>query len=208
VKRDEFLARISEKVGFGSTEEAEAAVNAVMEVLGETLRHSELTRIKAELPAWLGSALSGAIHDEVLSASSFFDRVATRENVGGGSSREHVGVILETVAAQLSPATRGWLRDALPAEMRPLLEGRGPIPSPARHAHDERPTLAGGRPGSRHPVSEATPERTQHHSVTTADNPHADSKMSSSSGLTQDQLDETLATGHPGSDRPLSDSED
>lgn len=209
MKRDEFLQRISEQVGFGSPEDAEAAVKAVMEVLGETLRRGEITRIGAELPPWLATMLPGDIHDEPLSAASFFDRVATREDVGTGIAREHVGVILRTVAAQLSSAAQAWLRGALPAEMHPLLEPRSPSPSPARPHHaDDRSTLSAGRPGSLHPVGSSEPNRSQHHSVVGSNNPHGDSKLSSSSGLTQEQLDESLAKGHPGSDRPLSDSED
>jgi hypothetical protein len=64
-------------------------------------------------------------------------------------------------------------------------------------------TLATGRPGSQHPVSEAHPETAQERSVVNAENPHAETKLSSSRGTTQERRAETLATGAPGSHRPL-----
>jgi hypothetical protein len=57
-------------------------------------------------------------------------------------------------------------------------------------------------------VSESSAERAQQHSLAAATNPHDDSKVSSTAGMTQEQIGESLATGHPGSDKPLSDSED
>ena len=49
-------------------------------------------------------------------------------------------------------------------------------------APEVRDALADGRPGSRHPVSEASPaHRAQEHSVVHEDNPHGDRKLSSGS---------------------------
>jgi hypothetical protein len=75
------------------------------------------------------------------------------------------------------------------------------------HLEPGRGTLAEGRPGSHHPLSEARPERAHSHSVVRADNPHGDTKLSSAVGFTQEREQETLAAGHPGSDRPLSEWE-
>jgi hypothetical protein len=80
-------------------------------------------------------------------------------------------------------------------------------PSPAHPSHGDGHTVALGHAGSQHPVSTSSADRTQSNSVAAAD-PHGDVKLSSSSGLTQEQVDESLATGHPGSDRPIVDSED
>lgn len=56
--------------------------------------------------------------------------------------------------------------------------------------------LSEARPGSRHPVSEAAPKDAQQHSVA-EDNPHGDTKLSSTDGLTQEREHETLAEGEP-----------
>jgi hypothetical protein len=64
-----------------------------------------------------------------------------------------------------------------------------------------RRTLSEGKPGSRHPLSEARLDRAQSNSVARADEPHADTKLSSARGLTQERLHETLAVGRPGPKR-------
>ena len=79
-----------------------------------------------------------------------------------------------------------------------------PAPIPAVRAR-EQTTLAAARPGSHHPLSEARPDRAHRESVARADNPHGDTKLSSSPGLTQEREDDSLARGHPGSHRPLTD---
>lgn len=56
-------------------------------------------------------------------------------------------------------------------------------------------TLADGKPGSRHPLSEANPSHGQSHSVAESANPHADTKLSSSKGTTQEREKEDLAEG-------------
>ncbi|HLM72216.1 MAG TPA: hypothetical protein VK459_05985 [Polyangiaceae bacterium] len=58
--------------------------------------------------------------------------------------------------------------------------------------------------GSGHPLSEARFEPAHTHSVARSDNPHEDTKLSSSRGLTQERLEDTLAEGKPGSDKPIS----
>ena len=50
------------------------------------------------------------------------------------------------------------------------------------------------------------PERA--HSVARSENPHADSKLSTASGLTQEILHETLAEGKPGPSRKVADTQD
>jgi hypothetical protein len=82
--------------------------------------------------------------------------------------------------------------------------------SPDQVRPSERPdnrwdnTLASGRPGSRHPISDARPNRAHAHSVARSDNPHGDTKLSSSHGFTQERENETLADGRPGPKRTLS----
>lgn len=86
----------------------------------------------------------------------------------------------------------------------------GPLDRRDTPSPDERPaeppsgrTLADGRPGHRHPISEADARRPQAGSV--ADQTaHADSKLSSSRGISTERHGESLADGHPGSDNPIS----
>jgi hypothetical protein len=103
------------------------------------------------------------------------------------------------VAEAISPATRHRLHEALPEPMGALFTPHEPRER-FEHVHldPSHHTLAEGRPGSRHPLSEARLERAHTHSVARADNPHEDTKLSSTTGLTQEREQETLATGHPG----------
>ena len=55
-------------------------------------------------------------------------------------------------------------------------------------------------------MSEARPETAHAESVARSDDPHADTRLSSSQGMTQERRGETLAEGRPGSDRPVSET--
>jgi hypothetical protein len=95
----------------------------------------------------------------------------------------------------------------LPAALGVLFALPEPSP-PAAHRPSSRPaghprTVAEGHTGSNRPLSESAPERAHAHSVAKNPNPHADTKVSSSEGPTQEREDETLASGRPAR-RPLS----
>jgi hypothetical protein len=135
-------------------------------------------------------------------------RVARREGVRLGLAVEHTGVVCQAVAEALSPAALYRLREALPEPMGALFSPRAPGER-FEHVHldPSHHTLAEGRPGSQHPLAETRVERAQTDSVVRADNPHEDTKLSSATGLTQEREQETLAAGHPGSSRPLSEAD-
>ncbi|HEU4729833.1 MAG TPA: hypothetical protein VFT22_18180, partial [Kofleriaceae bacterium] len=99
------------------------------------------------------------------------------------------------------------IRAAVPASLATLLEAMAEpseselLPPPAWQR--PRETLAGGRPGSHHPVSEAHGPGAHTDSIA-ADNPHSATKLSSSSGTTQERHHETIAEGQPGYKTPIS----
>jgi uncharacterized protein (DUF2267 family) len=175
----------------------------VLGVLGERLRRSDVEALGEDLPDRLAEALRGPVHGQDFDLAEFHARVARREEVRSGFAAEHTGVVCQVLAESLSPATLRRLRDALPEAMGALFTPREPAePFEYVHLDPSRRTLAEGRPGSRHPLSEAHPERAHSHSVARAANPHEDTKLSSSAGLTQEREHETLATGHPRVLRP------
>jgi hypothetical protein len=77
--------------------------------------------------------------------------------------------------------------------------------SPPPGANRRRDTLAEGRPGSHHPVSSAHRPGAQSESLA-ADNPHAATKLSSTTGTTQERHRATLAEGRPGTPYPIAGS--
>lgn len=203
---EELIQRISDRTGLDSRE-AERAAFAVLSVIGERLSRRAAEELAGELPIRIGGFLFGRDHGQEFGLQELHARVAAREDVRLGFAIEHTAVICETVAEALSAGALYCLRQALPEEMARLftLPPRAPRFERIRvDAH--RHTLAEGRPGSGRPLYAARFDRAHSHSIALADNPHADTKLSSSPGLTQERERETLATGKPGSDRPLSET--
>ena len=199
MKRDHFLARVRQFAGLHTRAEGESAMHAVFAALHDTLSTSEIDRLAAQLPNWLAGMLHASCgHKRV----SFFDEVATEEGIEIGFAREHAGVVLQALDEELTPEGKVYLRQILPSELATLLIRRSASATPPRQRQGS--TLASGRPGSRHPVSEARLDRAHGQSVARTDDPHRDTKLSESHGATQERLDETLAEGHPGPKRPLS----
>ncbi len=202
---DEFLSHVADRTGLPGLEAAERTVRAVLETLGERLSWPLIQAVAEDLPAPLAASLRGVTPHQDFNLAEFHARVASRAGVRPGLAVEHTGVVCQLVAEALTPGSLHRLREALPAPMSVLFTSREPD-APFEHVHldPSRRTLAEGRPGSQHPLSEAQPERAHSQSVARADNPHGDTKLSSSTGLTQEREEETLAAGHPGSDRPVS----
>lgn len=196
---DELLSHVVERAGLSGPEEAERTVRAVLEVLSERLAWQELQALAEELPAPLARDLRGEGYPQDFDLEALYARVARREELRLGIAMEHTGVVCQVLADALSPAVLHRLHEALPEPMGALFTPHEPRER-FEHVHLDpgHGTLAEGRPGSRHPVSEARPERAHTHSVARTDNPHEDTKLSSSTGLTQERERETLATGHPG----------
>jgi uncharacterized protein (DUF2267 family) len=196
---DELLSHVAERAGLPGLEAAKQTVRAVLEVISERLAWSEIQALTEDLPAPLAESLHGGGSHQDFDLAELHARIARREEIRLGFAVEHTGVVCQMVAEALSPATLHRLREALPQPMAALFTPPEPREH-FEHVHVETShrTLAEGRPGSRHPLSEARPERAHTHSVAREDNPHEDTKLSSTTGLTQEREQETLATGHPG----------
>ncbi|MFP2907556.1 DUF2267 domain-containing protein [Pyxidicoccus sp. 3LFB2] len=197
---DEFLSRVTERTGLSGPEEAARTTRAVLEVVGERLTRGELQVLTEDLPAPLSETLWSGAHGQDFDLAELYARVAGREQVREGFAVEHTGVVCQVLSEALSEAALHRLHEDLPGPLGALFS---PRESRERfeYVHLEparRHTLAEGRPGSQHPVSESRPERAHAHSVARSDNPHEDTKLSSTSGLTQEREHATLATGHPG----------
>ncbi|MCY1075933.1 DUF2267 domain-containing protein [Archangium lansingense] len=203
---DELLSHVAEHAGLPGRQEAERTVRAVLEVLGERLSWPVVQALAEDLPDSLAAGVRGVAPHQDFNLAELHARVADRMGLPLGVAVEHTGLVCQFLTEALSPGTLHRVREALPEPMSALFTPREPVEGfeyvrlkPGHH------TLAEGRPGSQHPVSEVRPERAQSHSVVRADNPHGDTKLSSAAGLTQEREEETLASGHPGSDRPVND---
>jgi uncharacterized protein (DUF2267 family) len=208
------MRRIADLSGLDTTEEAAAVLQATLVAMGQRLAPDVRDTIAAALPDEIGAVLrrsESELESESESESEFFDRVRRREGVSLGFAREHAQGVCRALGEILPGEALRALEEALPASFAELFH---PPPPPApppgyRVAKSERHhTLATGRPGSRHPLSESRPPTAQSHSVVREANPHADTKLSSASGLTQERLEESLATAHPSKGRRISNASD
>lgn len=209
---EELLARLAE-AGLADRASAERALRLTLSVLGQRLTDDEALALCACLPEDLARIVEQSEYsdyDGAFDAVELYDRVRRRAKQPAGVVHEQVNIVLAAIGRDLDDDVRRRLVRALPAPIGDMLVPRHLAPPPPHVAPSHAPplsTLAGGRPGSRHPIAEAGPSRGQTHSVAANDDPHAETKLSSSRGLTQERMRESLATGHPPAPaRPLADA--
>ncbi|MDC3960034.1 DUF2267 domain-containing protein [Polyangium jinanense] len=206
-----FLDEVAWRGGLGETSLVRAMSEAVLRAFAETLVPDEARALAHALPEPLAAFLLDGPHLGNLSEEALYRRVADREGTLLGFAIEHTRLVLGVLGEKLPETTRLRLRRHLTPELGELLAPREPLPPPPVHLrrpHEPKlgkgNTLATGRPGSQKPLSEARPERAHAESVVRAENPHQETKLSSSCGLTQEREHETLAEGEPGPRRPVS----
>lgn len=210
-RKEDLLERIVQLAGLDTTQEASAALRATLTALGERLLDEDRDIVAGALPPELGVILRSAKFRGSFDVADFFDRVRRSEGVSLGFAREHAEVVCRAVAEALEEEARLRMEGALPDSFAELF--RVPLPSEPPPAHplgqsERHHTLATGRPGTRHPVSESRAEVAQAHSVVREANPHAETKVSSARGLTQEQVGESLASAQPDSRRTISKASD
>jgi len=205
---DRFLEQVKERTGLASRATIETAVRAVTEALGALIDHAHRDDLAKHLPPPLAQMLRGAPSDPDADASAFLRRVAGAEHLPAGFAVEHATAILETIGSSLHPSVRRQFATRLPEEMRDWIEPRRLTsrPPPPQEHRPEPSHLSNARPGSEHPISEAHPPGAQSQSVAATRDPHADTRLSSAHGTTQEREHEDLASGQPGPSRPLSDA--
>ncbi|HVH40768.1 MAG TPA: DUF2267 domain-containing protein, partial [Labilithrix sp.] len=179
--------------------DARTAVAAVLRVLGERLTDDEAITLAHALPVELERTLEQARYAGDFDADELHARVARAAEVPIGTARERTSIVLRSLGELLEHDVVVRLARALPDGIAHQLEPPelGPAPPHLAARPAPRATLATGRPGSRHPLAEGAPPSGHTHSIARNDDPHAETKLSSARGLTQERLGETLATGHP-----------
>ncbi|QSQ26123.1 DUF2267 domain-containing protein [Pyxidicoccus parkwayensis] len=192
---DDFLMRVAERAGLSGPEEAARVASAVLGVVGERLGRKEVLRLAEDLPAPLVRMLETDGPEQDFDEDALYTRIAGREHVRPGFAMEHTGVVCGVLAEALSDGSLHRLHEYLPGPLGALLTPREPRERfEYIHVEPTHRTLAEGTPGSEHPLSSTRLERAHTHSVARAANPHGDTKLSSSTGLTQEREEETLAS--------------
>jgi len=205
MRYEDFVERVMRFGGFTRRDEAVRAVEATLAVLRARLIDEDVEAVAAGLPGLIARLLRYGEHDGEFGRDEFFDRVRRREGVTLGYAREHSEVVCRVLSEAVPESTLKRVRGHLPGELASLFEEHATTDAPivrervrrGNGGPKKRRTLAEGRPGSEHPLSEARPEKAQRHSIAREDNPHGDTKLSSSRGTTQERESESLAEGRP-----------
>lgn len=197
---DDFISHVAAHAGV-SPALADRTTRVVLAGCGGYLSPAGRRFVADELPAALraavlaGSDLSTPIEERVRA----FETTV-------GRARELIASVCRVLVEALSTDAIAALREAVPAGLASLLAAPATSEVLLQPPSDRlRDKLAGGRPASHHPVSEARTPDAQSESIAT-DNPHAATKLSSTTGSTQERHHETIAEGHPGYPDPLAGS--
>ncbi len=193
--------------GLSTMGQASTALRATLAALGERIPDEDRDAIARDLPDEVAAILRKRRYRGAFDVAELFERIRRRERVNLGFAREHGQVVCRVLGEALRDETHQRVERVLPAAFVELLypsrsESSAPDHPPARAPGHH--TLASGRAGSAHPLSESRPPVAQSHSVVREANPHADTKLSSTPGMTQERLDESLAAAHPDTKRALS----
>ncbi|NUP11419.1 MAG: DUF2267 domain-containing protein [Polyangiaceae bacterium] len=197
-----FYREVQRTAALGTLTEARSAAAAVVGALGDFLARDEAEAVARVVPSDLSALLHS--HARGTPPPATLDTVARdvedREEIPFGFAIEHTLAVCEAIGARLAPDARQRLVSDLPADLGRAFRRRE-LGRPTRRSHERtqsepRRTLAEGNPASLHPLSEAAPKGAQSGSVAEP-NPHADTKLSSARGLTQERFGDTLAEGDP-----------
>lgn len=208
-----FLEEVRTHLGRPDTASLDRAIHATMRVLGQLVGPDHRAILAAALPEELADAFRAAEHDARLGRHGFVARVAASEDVPEKRALEHATAVLTALASTLAEDARRVLERELPEDVRDWVR-RKEEHFPPRHPHGASGAvpasrhLSEARPGSRHPVSESAPRGAHSGSVSASPDPHADTKLSTAPGTTQEREHETLAEGEPRPERPLSEAGD
>lgn len=192
---DAFLSHVAGHAGIPVVD-ADHVARTVLSGLGGYLTTTQRDLVADELPAELGAALS-----ESASIAVPIEERLLAAGMSASRAHELVASVCRVLGEELSTQALLVLRQAVPRPLAELLTW----PSTELTARPERgtqSTLASGRPGSRHPISEASALAPQSGSVADT-NPHGLAKLSSAPGTTQERRHETLAEARPGEKHTL-----
>ena len=121
---EEFVRGVEDRLTDPRPGEAEQAIIATLQTLGERISGGEAADIAAQLPDELAEPLTG-VGDaaEGFGLEEFYRRVAEREDTGVDEALEHVPAVMTVLAQAISDDELQDVRSELPREFYPLLQG-------------------------------------------------------------------------------------
>lgn len=126
MEQDAFIAQVRQRADLASPSDAERAIRATLETLGQRLSGAgELANnLASQLPTPLGQYLHAGAEQpfEYLSLAEFLDKVREREGVELPEATRHARVVIEVLGEVLTGNSVNKIRGALPLEFAPLFE--------------------------------------------------------------------------------------
>ena len=199
------VSRIAERTGLDEQASGEA-LRVTLAALGDVLTDDEVECLASAIGGSVGRTVRERARESTLPiASGLSERVAELAHTSISRAHEETLVVCGALAEAIGPESLAEVQSTLPPSIANYFVAREHAhPAPAPRVPGSGHTLATGRVGSAHPLSESRPPEKGHaHSVARSDEPHAESQVATSHGLTQERVGESLAEGRPGSSRPL-----
>lgn len=208
---DPFIGRVLEQTGHTDAATVRRIAEHTLRALGRALETTGPDLNEVLDPSWIDVVEQGR-HATPRVPEELYATAAAAARVRPAVSLEIAQGVLAEVSRRLTPAARNEMRAALPDDWAELIVEPRPRsthrpPSTAGVTPGRGRTLSTGRPGPTHPLHEAGPDAGHSKSLAASEDPHADTKLASSRGPSQERTGNTLAQGRPGSKHPVS-SED
>jgi hypothetical protein len=215
---DDFVVqRLQRLAPFESAEQARCVFEAALGALYVVLSDEEAADLERDLGSAWSRAKRRSERAEPATLHAFYRRVGLYAGFRYGIAEELAQVCCRVLALGLPEASVRRLQTELP-DLAPLFDAASveSVPDRPYRLHDEPlsdHTIAGGRPGGSRPIADARPiagpdaekgdaQLAHRHAVARATEPHADTKLSSARGLTQEREHRSLATAQPPRDEP------
>lgn len=127
MNEDEFLAHVRERASLGSTDEAQAATEATLRVLGSRLSGDDAERLAVQLPDSFEAALTEGSDTgaETFGAEAFVERVGERQRVDPTDAERHAKAVTSALNDFVLEEADG-VRDRLPDGYDRLFDPPGP----------------------------------------------------------------------------------
>ncbi len=120
---EEFLNKVQDRIGPAQPDEAERAIVATFETLGECISGGEATDLADQLSEELKEPLLRASGEpERLSLEEFLERLGEREGVDSDAARNHASAVMTVLREAVSGGELDNIREQLPREFEPLFQ--------------------------------------------------------------------------------------
>ncbi|WP_100446184.1 DUF2267 domain-containing protein [Glycomyces xiaoerkulensis] len=157
MKHDQFIGLVQDRAHLPSRGAAEGATRATLETLGERIPDQLASKLASQLPIEIGEHLRRSMKPDHAGTGQHFGfgefvhRVADREHADESAALYHCRVVLELVEQATTGGAMAKVHDALPDDLRPLVEAGSAGRMPTEEASTGRRRNPSGDRSAQHP---------------------------------------------------------